>query len=429
MKILWIVNIPLGPLCKRLNQKDNSGLWMSPLLEQLAENKEFKMTVAITAYVKETVRMEENGIVYYALPDVPPMLYRENKPSNIRSWEELFAREKPDLIELWGTEFTHGLCALRAAGGIPSIVRMQGYLSAIAAHYTAGMTPRELRRSVTLRDIWKRDSIARQQEKYFSAAQKEAQIIELSNRVICQNGWGESVIKARHPNARVDFCPLSIQPVFGDYQWRIEETEPFSVICNASDYSLKGVHVLIRAIALLKHKYPEIKLYVPGRPAVAQKTLEWQLRKRGYAKYVEKLIRELDVESRIVWLGNITQKELAERYAKTRVFVLCSAIENQSSSLIEAMTVGVPAIASAVGEIPQFIKDRENGLLYRFGEYDVLADRIDKVFSDERLSNRLSENGQKDMRREHDAERIYEIVCGIYRDAADSVPQSERTGG
>ena len=389
---------------------------MSALLDNISNSGEFEFAVATAAAVSKTECVSENGVNYYAVPDRLPAFYDENKESNIKAWQKLIELEKPDLIEVWGTEFTHGLCALKAAKGIPSIIRMQGYLSAIAQHYLAGMTPGELKQTVTLRDRIKRDSIVQQQKKYFDSAKKEAEMIELSGNVICQNGWGESVIKSRHPNSKVYFCPLSINSVFQNYSWSKEQAEPHSIICNASGYSLKGLHVLLRAVAMLKNKYSDIKLYVPGEPMVSDGSVQWLLRKRGYTKFIEGLIYELGIKDNIIWLGRITHRELAEELEKKSVFVLCSAAENQSSSLIEAMTVGVPSVASAVGEVPEFVKNEENGLLYRFGEHDVLAHLLDRVFSDDELAKKISENGKKDMLKAHDADMINNTITDIYKE-------------
>lgn len=391
---------------------------MSALLNSLSKTNEFQIVIATVAAVAETVKTEQDGVVYYALPDAPPSLYREEKEINLRAWKEMIKTEKPDLIELWGTEFTHGLCALKAADGIPSVVRMQGYLSAIGTHYTAEIPYYELKKSVTIRDRLKRDSIMRQQKKYLADAEKEAEIISLSGNVICQNGWGEAVIKSRHPEAKVYFCPLSINAVFQKYQWISAKAQPHTIICNASEYTLKGLHILLRAVALLKNKYPDIRLYVPGDPTVSDGSLQWILRKRGYTKYIEKLIKELGITNEICWLGKISHEALAKEYSTKSVFVLCSAVENQSSSLIEAMTVGVPCVASAVGEVPEFIRREENGLLYRFGEYDVLAYQIDRLFSDAALAKKLSVNGKNDMTAAHDAGLIEKTIKSIYRAVA-----------
>ena len=148
--------------------------------------------------------------------------------------------------------------------------------------------------------------------------------------------------------------------------------------------------MLLRAVALLKIEFPEIKLYVPGTPVVSDGSIKWLLRKRGYTKYIETLIRQLGIGENIVWLGGLSQEELAEEYAKRHVFVMPSAIENHSSSLKEAMAVGMPCVSSYVGGIPEYVRHGENGLLYRFEEYEVLADHIKRIFTDDEFATNLS---------------------------------------
>ena len=136
-------------------------------------------------------------------------------------------------------------------------------------------------------------------------------------------------------------------------------------------------------------------------------------RKRGYTKYIEKLINELGIEENIVWLGALPQDKLAEQYAKARVFVLCSAIENHSSSLKEAMMVGTPSVASIVGGVPEYVTHGENGFLYRFEEYDILASYVSKLFEDDALANKISENARKSIRELHGEKDIYGIMTDI----------------
>ena len=413
MKILWIVNPSLGPLGERLYGKRNNGVWMDALMESFAEHNEHKLIIATTAAVNETLCIKENGITFYALPDQPPILYNENKTANIESWEKLLDDEKPDLIQVWGTEFTHGLCALRIAKNTPSIIYMQGYLGSIARHYLAGMTHEELRKSVTFRDRIKRDSIIQQQKKYYASTAKEKEMFELSGNVICENDWCENSIHAIIPEINIYRCPLSINQVFAQKSWDTRNAEPYSIICNASGYPIKGLHMLLRAVALLKKRYPDIKLYVPGAKVTSDGSIKWLLRKRGYTKYIEKLIKELGIEDNIIWLGALPQEKLAEQYTKAKVFVMCSAIENHSSSLKEAMMVGTPSVASIVGGVPEYVTHGENGFLYRFEEYDILATYISRLFEDDALANRISANAQKNIRDLHGEKDIYGIMNGI----------------
>ena len=59
----------------------------------------------------------------------------------------------------------------------------------------------------------------------------------------------------------------------------------------------------------------------------------------------------------------------AQEMETANVFVMPSSIENHSSTLIEAMIVGVPCVASDVGGISELITHGKTGFLYRFEEY------------------------------------------------------------
>jgi glycosyltransferase involved in cell wall biosynthesis len=198
----------------------------------------------------------------------------------------------------------------------------------------------------------------------------------------------------------------------------MESAEPHSVICTASGYPLKGLHMVLRAVALLKKEYSDIKLYVPGSKMISDGSVQWLLRKRGYTKYIEQLIKELKIEENIIWLGQLSQEQLAKQYAKTGAFVLSSSIENHSSSLKEAMMVGVPSIASAVGGIPEYVRHGENGFLYRFEEYEIMAGYIKKLFDDDKLAEKLSEAGRQDMIRLHGGTDVFETMRDIYHGIA-----------
>ena len=414
MKILWIVNTPIDKLGEALYGQKGNGLWMAALLNDFKNNEKYQLSVVTTAAIPNIIKIQDSGIDYYALPSQVPILYDENKPNNIKAWRELLNKVKPDLIQIWGTEFTHGLAALREAGNIPSAIYMQGLLASIGRHYTAGISYQELKTTVTLRDRLKHDSILQQQQKYLRNAAKEKEMFCLSGRIICENEWCNMSVHAISPEVKCYYCPLSVNRVFTLKQWNIEKAEKHSIICTASGYPLKGLHMILRAVAKLKEKYPDIKLYVPGPKMVSDGSFQWKIRKRGYTKYIEQLIEKLGIEDQIEWMGQMTQDQLAEQYARTRVFVLSSSIENHSSSLKEAMMVGIPSIAAAVGGVPEYVRHGENAFLYRFEEYDVMAGYIEMLFENNELSEKLSVNGRHDMMSLHKSNDIYKIITGIY---------------
>ena len=419
MKILWIVNSVLNDLSVHLYGKGSNGVWMDALLGDFKERGEHTLCIATVLPVKERVRYEKDGVVYYALPNAYPLLYKENNKKNQNEWKRLLEEEKPDLIQVWGTEFTHGLCALRLAKGIPSVVYMQGYLGSIARYYQAGIDYKTLKKSRTFRDVLKKDSILQQQKKYVKSAVKEKETLRLSGNIISENEWCNANIRAIVPEIRVHDCALSINKVFAEKKWSLDNVERHSIMCTASGYTIKGLHMVFRAAALLKEKYPDLKVYVPGTKMVGGTSFKGKLRKNGYTKYIEKLIKELDIEKHVVWLGRMPQEALAEQYKKSHVFMMSSAIENHSSSLKEAMMVGVPCVSSAVGGIPEYVRHGENGYLYRFEEYAVAAKYIEDIFENDELAEQLSQNARADMLKLHEGADLYEKIICIYQNVLE----------
>ena len=415
MKILWIVNSVLNDLSLHLFQKESNGVWMDALLSDFKAKGEHQLLIATTLPIKKTVRYEKDGVTYYALPNTYPLLYNENKKSNVRAWQALLDTEKPELIQVWGTEFTHGLCALRLTQNIPSVIYMQGYLGSIARYYQAGIDFKDLKKSVTFRDWVKRDSILQQQKKYQKSAVKEKEMLQLSGNIISENEWCNSNIRAIVPTVKTYDCALSINKIFAEKQWDLNKVERHSIMCTASGYTIKGLHMVFRAAALLKEKYPDLKVYVPGTKMISGASLKDKFRKNGYTKYIEKLIGELGLEKHVVWLGRLPQEKLAEKYEKSHVFMMSSSIENHSSSLKEAMMVGVPCVSSAVGGIPEYVRHGENGYLYRFEEYTLAAKYIEDIFEDGKRAEEISANARKDMLKLHEGADLYKKIIEIYQ--------------
>ena len=105
---------------------------------------------------------------------------------------------------------------------------------------------------------------------------------------------------------------------------------------------------------------------------------------------------------------------MAKRMSESNCFVMCSAIENHSSTLKEAMTVGVPCIASYVGGVPEYAFNEKNCLLYRFEDYEVLAQNIIRLFESEDLCKNLSDSATSSMADSRIKNDFYKISKEIY---------------
>lgn len=77
------------------------------------------------------------------------------------------------------------------------------------------------------------------------------------------------------------------------------------------------------------------------------------------------------------------------------VFVSASTTEGLPLAVLEAMSQGVPVVATAVGAVPEAVVDGETGFLVRPGDLEGLAQRLVEVLADPDLARRLGEAGRR----------------------------------
>lgn len=95
------------------------------------------------------------------------------------------------------------------------------------------------------------------------------------------------------------------------------------------------------------------------------------------------IVERLNLKGQVVFLGNINNTEMLKTDADKKILLMASSTEGMPTAIAEAFSVGVPVVSTAVGDIPNVVKDGENGRLlpldYSDEEYilcilDVLND-------------------------------------------------------
>jgi glycosyltransferase involved in cell wall biosynthesis len=136
----------------------------------------------------------------------------------------------------------------------------------------------------------------------------------------------------------------------------------------------KGFDLLLEAFARLATPHPQWSLTIwgegPGRSA-----LQAQARALG----IERRVR----------LPGITREPFA-RLAEADLFVLSSRVEGFPNALTEAMSVGLPVIATDVGAVPGIVRDGVDGIVVPPGDVNALAAAISRLIGDHRERRRLA---------------------------------------
>lgn len=395
MNILWITNIPVGDLVE-IKTKPMGGLWMDALLKYLKANESIKISIVTSSTNDEIITQSIDGITYYLIPGGLPVYYSRKKDLAHADWTQIYHKEKPDVIHVWGTEYSHALVGLEVAKemNIPSVIYIQGIMKAISNYATGRLPLKEMIKYITLRDIYRMQMLPFQGKWFGKRAKIEEQILKLAGSVIIENKWAESFCLSINPNLRIYKAPLNINDVFSQEQWNIKKMIPYTILCNASGPAYKGLHILLRALVDIKKKYPDVKLYIPGESMMLKKGFKRQ-KHPGYYSLISDFIINNQLEQNVEFTGYLTQKQLAQKLSVSNVFVLPSAIENHSSSLKEALLVGTPSVSSQVGGIVEYLKFGESGFTYRYEEHECITRYVCELFANRELCVRFSENSRK----------------------------------
>lgn len=385
MRVLWIVNSILPYPAEKLGVEKNAyGGWINGLAENLRNEKNLNFAIATTYFGNDVKRFSDGKITYYLIPGAPVFKYNKE----IDRYCKLIVDEfEPDILHIHGSEFAHGLSFLNVCNDkVKKIISIQGLTSRIGQVYLSGISHKEIVKTITIRDILRRDNMFQQKKKFIKRGTFEKEMISKCDYIIGRTDWDKYNSKAINHNAEYYSLQETVREAFYKNEWNIDKIERNSIYLSQGSYPIKGLHILLEAINIVKKEYPEVKLYVSGSNIIKKESLIDGIKLSGYGKYLNKLIKKYNLEKNIVFTGVLDEEAVIERLLRTHVVVIPSVIENESNSLTEAHLLGVPTIAAFSGGMTDRIIHKETGFLYPFSEVAMCAGYIIEYFKNDSIS-------------------------------------------
>lgn len=155
-------------------------------------------------------------------------------------------------------------------------------------------------------------------------------------------------------------------------------------VCVANINPVKGYEYLLRAVAKAVDTAPRFKFLIVGDVPTSQKE---------YFKRLLELVKSLKIEDQVLFLGRMDN--IAEILAVSDFFVLSSIAEGTPISIIEAMAMGKPIIATDVGAINEQVIHGRNGFLVPPASWEKLGDKIIEMVLNEDLRNSMGRESIK----------------------------------
>jgi glycosyltransferase involved in cell wall biosynthesis len=143
----------------------------------------------------------------------------------------------------------------------------------------------------------------------------------------------------------------------------------------------KNYQMLLEAFLLVLNDFPDISLRIVGTGVLKEKLQEY--------------IQKNKIEDRVVFLGNLEHHLVEEEYKRAAIFALSSDQEGCPNVLLEAMSFGVPSVATAVGAVPEIIEDGISGFTTPRRENVLFATQIKKLLSSKDLRQNIGFAGKE----------------------------------
>lgn len=161
----------------------------------------------------------------------------------------------------------------------------------------------------------------------------------------------------------------------------------------------KGHRFLFQAMPRILKEFPDTKVLVLG-----QGELDASLRQMAL---------DLGISDRIVFAG--FRNDIDQVLSTVTALVHPATMEGLGIAILQAMSAGIPAVASAVGGIPEAVHDGENGILIPPSDSEAVAEGVLRLLRDPDLRTRLGSEARRTMQEEFGVDSMVEGVLAVYR--------------
>lgn len=190
-----------------------------------------------------------------------------------------------------------------------------------------------------------------------------------------------------------------------------EERELGHFVFSGGIEAHDGVDIILRAVALLKEKYPFIKLSVIGDGSKLSECIN--------------LCKELGLSDNVVFTGWIDHREIPKYHRKASAGIICDRYMPATEIAlvvrgVEYMGSGLPIIASDNKGNLELVDDGENGLIFEKENIKALAQKMEWVINNPKGAFEMGMKGRKIAENKYDwgknAEEIVKRCESIYSD-------------
>lgn len=174
----------------------------------------------------------------------------------------------------------------------------------------------------------------------------------------------------------------------------------FHIIYFGRIYHAKGVFVLLKAFKEFALGCPEAKLTFfgdgPDKKALKQQSNDWNL------------------SERVFFHGFESNRQLRTKIGAYDLFCLPSYTEGLPCSILEAMSAGLPILATHVGGIPETVENEKTGILVAAGDPHAIAQALNRLYSEPNVRISMGQEGYRQYKRRFEQQNGLKEMVKLY---------------
>lgn len=405
-RVLWLSN-------KAQSDQDrgSTGTWLDAMAQALVQSGKVQLANVAMGPVRQITRQDAGAIAQWIVPASAQIRLHDGMPPReiVEGICQAVKEFGPDIVHVWGTETFWGLLVARKLIQRPALLETQGIKSAIARVYHGDLSWREQLACVGVKEVVRANTIPQGRRRFAAWTRYETEIVAGQHFVTVQSPWLEAQVRAMNSDCRVFFNDFALrQPFYAAAPW--QPANQTSIFYSASYPSpFKGIHVAVRALSLLKRRFPDIQLRVAGalqRPG---------LRQEGYMAWVNREAQRLGVANNVHWLGALSADQIVFEMQGCAAVFLPTFIEGYCLALAEAMAVGAPAVVAYVGGAAHLARNEETALYMAPGDVEMAAYQVGRLLTDQALAARLGAQARWVALARNDPDQIIRRQLDIYQ--------------
>ena len=243
-----------------------------------------------------------------------------------------------------------------------------------------------------------------------------AQKIAAADFIVCISSYACSQLMYLSPCrhwSKFHVCRLGVDPHLFSPLPRLSSTESspsnrvrvFEILCVGRLTPAKGQHLLLDALRQLLDQGRNVRLRLAGNGPD-----EFSLRAHA---------ERLNLAGRVIFEGAVNQDRIRSVYAQADVFCLPSFAEGLPVVLMEAMSMRIPCVTTAITGIPELIDHGIEGLLVPPSDLDALVQALATLIDNDALRSSIAISGRKRILAQYDLRTNVEALAAIFVERTD----------